>query len=193
MSRIFTACAASLLFQLSTPAMADLTPKTREYRPLVAKAVRIEVSAQAESPVVSEGTKLRTEGWGQFDQQNWEKAIDLFLSALDVEPSDQSSAEGLTMSLYRSGDYVSVARLGDELMEIMPDIKKMVARTLEADVLDLVNRDQVDRASALLAHFPGNDLTYLPARDALGSALTVESDAQKGKVTTASGETLAGN
>ena len=193
MSRIISACAVSVLFQLSTPAMADLTPKTREYRPLVAKAVRIEVSAQAESPVVSDGSKLRTEGWGQFDQQNWEKAIDLFLSALDVDPSDQSSAEGLTMSLYRSGDYDSVARLGDELMEVMPDIKKMVARTLEADVLDLVNRDQIERASALLAHFPGSDSSYLPAREVLSSALTMESDKENEEVTTASGETLAGN
>lgn len=193
MFRISSFCALSLLFPFATSAIAGVSSQTREYRPLAAKAVRIEVSNQVDKAELTEATQLRRDGWNQFDQQHWEKAIDLFLSALDKEPSDDSAAEGLTMSLYQSGDYASAARLGDELIEVMPDIKRIVARTLEADVLALVNQDQLEEARELLAHFPGEDATYLPARQVLGRAVAVESGITKEAAAPTTVESLAGN
>ncbi|HQZ29129.1 MAG: hypothetical protein KA250_10615 [Verrucomicrobiales bacterium] len=194
MTRISSSfCALFLVVPFATSALADVSSQTREYRPLIAKAVRIEISNKVDQAAATDASQLRRDGWSQFDRKHWEKAIDLFLSALEKEPSDQSAAEGLTMSLYQSGDYASVIRLGDQLTESMPDIKRIIARTLEADVLALVNQDQLDQARKLLAHFPGEDVSFLPARQVLGRAVALESEITKEETATTTVESIAGN
>lgn len=172
---------------------ADPTPTTREYRPLMAKAVRIEVAAKAGPSDTNKGTLLIREGWAFFDSRKWEAAIDKFLSALEASPRDPSAAEGLTMSLYRSGDYTSAVRLGEELAVIMPGIKAMVAKTALADIRFMVNRSEMDAAREFIAYFPGDDEAYREVHGVLGSASAIESALGPDGNVTSESEVLVGN
>ena len=149
---------------------AEPDMKVREYRPLMAKSVRIEVASQVSPSTGNAGVTMIREGWALFDSRKWEAAIDKFLSALEVCPRDPSAAEGLTMSLYRSGDYTSAVRLGEELAAIMPEIKTMVAKTALADMRFMVNRSELDAAREFAAYFPSGDKAYGELHGVLGSA-----------------------
>ena len=141
---------ASFLF---TP-LAEAGPKlnTREYRPLSAKMVRINVSG-AVTPS-SKGAAKRREGWARFDQKEWEKSMDNFLSALEFDPTDDSAAEGLTMAVYRSGDRISAANLAEEFSEVMPWIRGMVAETVLADVKAELEKGGLTAAETLMGNLP---------------------------------------
>lgn len=149
---------------------AEPNMKVREYRPLMAKSVRIEVASQVSPSQESAGVTMIREGWAFFDSRKWEAAIDKFLSAIEVCPRDPSAAEGLTMSLYRSGDYTSAVRLGEELAAIMPEIKTMVAKTALADMRFMVNRSELDAAREFAAYFPSGDKAYGELHGVLGNA-----------------------
>ena len=167
--------------------------KTREYRPLMAKGVRIEVASKASPSSENAGVLLIREGWAFFDARKWDSAIDKFLSALEVCPRDASAAEGLTMSLYRSGDYTSAVRLGEELVEIMPEIKVMVAKTALADMRFMVNRSEMDAAREFAAYFPSADKAYGELHDVLGNASANEVAPVADGKAAAEAEGLVGN
>lgn len=156
---------------------AHAAPKTsaREYRPLNAKAVRIVVAAESNG----KGATMTREGWSHFDGKQWEKAMDSFLSALEADPGDQSAAEGLTMSVYRSGDRISAAELAEEFSEVMPWIRGMVAETLLLDVRAEVERGELASTDALLERIPYGDGAYDRSRDLLASTEAIRTEEAK--------------
>ncbi len=158
----------SLSFVVAPFAMAAPKAQSREYRPLMAKAVRIELSGQAGAQ--GKAAVATREGWGHFDKAQWEKAMDRFLSALELDPTNASAAEGLTMAVYRSGDRRSAAELGEEFSSSMPWIRNMVAESILADAKDGVERGEVAALRELVAALPYGGGAYAPVRILVESA-----------------------
>ena len=119
--------------------------------------------------------------------------MDKFLSALEKDPTDHSAAEGLVMTLYRSGDYATASRLGAEIAAIMPGVKEILVRTVTAEVRELVQREDIESAGKLLAHFPADDIAYGEARGLLVGAKTLATALLPGDDNTAGAASLAGN
>lgn len=165
---------------------------TREYRPLLAKKVKVVVAANAGSSGINTSADLTREGWVLFDCRNWKGASDKFLSALETSPRNQSAAEGLTMSLYRSGDYASAVSLSTQLESLMPHLKNMVARTALADVRFMVNKSEMDAAREFLAHFPTDDPSFHEVHEVLGNASAIETALGPDGEGTAAKSSLAG-
>lgn len=183
---------ALVSFSSAAVSMAGSTPNVREFRPLMAKSVKIEVAGKATNDPKA-GAALTSKGWSHFDAKQWDEAIDKFLSALEKDPADHSAAEGLVMTLYRSGDYASAARLGEEISAIMPGVKEILARTVTAEVRYLVNREEREAAGKLLAHFPSSDADYREAHGLLDGADAIETALREGSDETTEPGTLAGN
>jgi len=184
---------AFFLFIGGAMAQAGPTPNVREYRPLMAKAVKIEVSGKAVVTDQKGAAALTSAGWKHFDAKEWDKAIDQFLSALEKDPADHSAGEGLVMTLYRSEDYASAARLGEEIAPIMPGVKEVLGRTVTAEVRHLVNREEKEAAGKLLAHFPATDIAYREAHGLLDGASAIETALRQGADGMTEPDTLAGN
>jgi len=184
---------ALVLFSAAAIAGAAPTPNVREYRPLMAKSVKIEVAGKGAVTDHKGGAALTNAGWQHFDAKQWDQAIDKFLSALEKNSADHSAAEGLVMTLYRSEDYASAARLGEELVPIMPGVKEILARTVTAEVRYLVNREEKEAAGKLLAHFPAGDAAYREAHGLLDGASAIETALRQGSDETTEPGTLAGN
>jgi len=182
------------LVSISGAAVAEAgsTPKVREYRSLMAKSVKIEVAGKVVTDPKA-GAALTSKGWTHFDAKQWDAAIDKFLSALEKDSADHSAAEGLVMTLYRSGDFASAARLGAEIGSIMPGVKEILARSVTAEVRYLVNREEREAAGKLLAHFPATDANYREAHGLLSGAAAIETALREGTDETGEPGTLAGN
>lgn len=155
-----------LVFGIATLATAAPQPNSREYRPLAAKSVRIQVAGAALKG--GKAASKTREGWSHFDRKEWEPAMDSFLSALELDPADASAAEGLTMAVYRSGDRISAAELGEEFSTAMPWIRGMVVETLLVDVKAEVERGDVGKLDQLVERLPHADGAYDPVRDLVG-------------------------
>ncbi len=166
---------------LVSPAMSAPKAKSREYRPLMAKAVRIEV-ATAVPGQRGKGAAATREGWAHFDKQEWEKAMDRFLAALETDSSDTSAAEGLTMAVYRSGDRRSAAELGEEFSLAMPWIRGMVAETVLADVKGEVERGELLSAQELVETLPHGGGAYDRVRDLVEGAMAEQAEVVKNTV-----------
>jgi len=135
--------------------------EVRQFEPIEAKAVRI-VSSQA---VPAKGraaaaAEHRQSAWSYYDRGDWARANDAFLSAIEQNPGDLESAEGLAMSVYRSGDFRAAYRLGKELASVMPSLARLVSGSVEADVRDFMNEGDLAGARALLRHFPATEDLY---------------------------------
>lgn len=182
------------LVSISGAAVAEAgpTPKVREYRSLMAKSLKIEVAGKVVTDPKA-GAALTSKGWTHFDAKQWDAAIDKFLSALEKDSADHSAAEGLVMTLYRSGDFASAARLGAEISAIMPGVKEILARSVTAEVRYLVNREEREAAGKLLAHFPATDANYREAHGLLSGAAAIETALREGTDETGEPGTLAGN
>ncbi len=158
----------------------------------MAKKVKVVVSGNTGSPGQQHSSDLTREGWALFDARNWKAAADKFLSALEITPKSASAAEGLTMSLYRSGDYASAVSLSDQWEPVMPQLKGMVAKTALADVRFMVSKSEIEAAREFLAHFPSDDATYFEAHAALGNASAIETALGPDGGGCSSGASLAG-
>lgn len=141
---------------------------TREFRPLMAKKVAVELASRAIP--VAEVDLVRSQAWAHFDSGDWSAAIDKFLTVLEKDPASKSAAEGLAMSLYRSGDYASAYRLGSELSEVMPEIRTLVSESVTADVRYMVKEGEFETAKEFLTHFPVSDTLYTKAHAMLADA-----------------------
>jgi hypothetical protein len=159
---------ALLLLGFAAAASAAPQSNTREYRPLAAKAVRIQVAGSAMKG--GKAAAKTREGWAHFDRKEWEPAMDAFLSALELDAADASAAEGLTMAVYRSGDRVSAAELGEEFSTAMPWIRGMVVETLLVDVTAEVKRGDLAKLDALVERLPYAGGAYDPVRDLVGES-----------------------
>jgi hypothetical protein len=155
-----------LVLAIASTSMAAPRQNSREYRPLAAKAVRIQV-AGSDLKGGKAAAKTR-EGWAHFDRKEWEPAMDAFLSALELDAADASAAEGLTMSVYRSGDRISAAELGEEFSTAMPWIRGMVVETLLVDVTAEVKRGDLAKLDALVERLPYAGGAYDPVREMVG-------------------------
>lgn len=194
MNKIPSFAALLVLLLITTDQVsAAPTPNVREYRPLLAKSVRIEVAGKGAVTDQKGSAALTNAGWKHFDGKRWDRAIDKFLSALEVNSADHSAAEGLVMTFYRSEDYASAARLSAEVSAIMPGVKDILVRTVTAEVRYLVNREESDAAGKLLAHFPADDAAYSEAHGLLDGASAIESALREGNNEAAGPATLAGN
>ena len=150
---------------------AEPQAATREFRPLMAKKVAVELASRAAH--VADVDTVRSQAWAHFDSREWESAIDKFLTVLEKDPASKSAAEGLAMSLYRSGDYKSAYRLGAELSEVMPEIRMVVSESVTADVRYMVKEGDMMAAKEFLAHFPASDNFYTKAHGLLADANSI--------------------
>lgn len=158
---------------------------TREYRALEAnkitwstgaKTTRAETLRAKTHPREGEARsyeEFKRLGWASFDQREWKKATDHFLSALERNPESTEMAEALAVSLYRSGDYRSAYRLGKELSRIVPSVHRIIAETARADVRFMIQRGEFEAASEFLAHFPGEDPAFAATHRLLEGAATI--------------------
>jgi len=158
------------LLLLGCASVADAAPKvnSREYRPLAAKAVRIQVAGAAHSG--GKAAAKTREGWAHFDRKEWEPAMDAFLSALELDSFNESAAEGLTMAVYRSGDRISAAELGEEFSTAMPWIRGMIVDTMLVDVKAEVDRGEFAKLDALVERLPHANGAYDPVRELIGES-----------------------
>ncbi len=140
----------------------------RNFRPVTAKAVRLAPSPQ----VMPQGqvAVATREGWAHFDRGEWEKAMDCFLTALERDPRHASAAEGLTMAVYRSGDYRSAAQLGEEFALAMPWIREMVAEAILVEAKQGVEKGEVSSLRELVAALPHGGGAYDSVRILVESA-----------------------
>jgi|TARA_B110000305_G_scaffold221527_1_gene264297 hypothetical protein len=150
---------------------AEPESTTREFRPLMAKKVAVELAARSAS--VADVDLVRSQAWAHFDSREWPAAIDKFLTVLEKDPASKSAAEGLAMSLYRSGDYASAYRLGSELSEVMPEIRDVVSEAVIADVRYMVKEGELDTAREFLGSFPASDNFYTKAHSLLSDAHSI--------------------
>lgn len=165
MSRILLSALSAFVLVISAAA-EDTTQRTLQFQPLEAKKISIRTAARVDSAIkrtVSAG-EHRRQAWAYFDNREWDKATDAFLSALEKDPENVESAEGLAMSVYRAGDYASAHRLGEELREVMPTVARIVSETVLADVRYMVKEGEFAAADEFLTHFPSVDGAYAEAR-----------------------------
>lgn len=184
----------ALIFSFGAASLqAELKATTREFRPLMAKKVAVELAARAAH--VADVDSVRSLAWKHFDSREWEQAIDKFLTVLEKDPASKSAAEGLAMSLYRSGDYASAYRLGSELSEVMPEIREVVSEAVTADVRYMVKEGKFDTAKEFLSHFPSIDNHYTRAYSILSDATLISSnlDAAEGLTPAPESTGIAGN
>ncbi|MDF1740690.1 MAG: hypothetical protein P1U86_16130 [Verrucomicrobiales bacterium] len=147
---------------------ADSQSTTREFRPLMAKKVAVELASRATH--AADVDSVQSQAWAHFDARDWDAAIDKFLTVLEKDPASKAAGEGLAMSLYRSGDYGSAYRLGSELSEVMPEIRTVVSETVIADVRYMVKEGEFETAKEFLSHFPATDSLYTKAHTMLADA-----------------------
>lgn len=175
MKRLPLYLALSLLALHSHPSVEAAPPvSVRDFRPIAAQSVRLSVSDGARISGPSSGSTSK--GWGAFDRGNWEKAMDAFLSALEANPADASAAEGLTMSVYRSGDRISAAQLGEEFFPAMPWIREVVVETLIVEIRREIEEGKVHEVKELAANLPYAGGAYEEVR------LLAESQGEPGDV-----------
>ena len=108
--------------------------------------------------------------------------MDRFLAALEADPTDASAAEGLTMAVYRSGDRISAAQLGEEFAPAMPWIRTQVAETLLVDLRNELDRGELAPSLALVETLPHGAGAYDRVRDLLEGAAAESAEIGKGAV-----------
>lgn len=170
---------AALLLNLSSALAAgssEPSGKTREFRPLAAKAVRVIVASKADTGKGAESTR---QGWAHFDRAEWEAAMDDFLSALEADSSNASAAEGLTIAVYRSGDRKSATQIAEELSDSMPWIRGMIAETVHGDVMAVLERGELALAEDLIDQLPYGEGAYDRSREVVESAGKIRAEEAK--------------
>ncbi len=173
---------ALFLFSLSLVSVsiqAAPSSKVRAFHPLAAKVVRIETAGLVKSG--SSDAFLR-EGWRLFDEGKWKNAMEQFLSALEITPSNQSAAEGLTMAVYRSGEVTSAVALGEEFAQSMPRIRYMIAGAVLADARQQIDRGELAALKECVKSLPRANGAYDEVRTLLEAAAWEKVDAEKGAV-----------
>lgn len=161
---------AIAFLSVSGSLLAETTKKTREFRPLEAKKVVFAPAALATTGDV--GSTLSA-AWAHFDQEDWNLAIDEFLTVMESDATNASAAEGLAMSVYRSGDYKAAYRLCVEFASFMPDISETIAAVVLADVRRMVTEGENKAARKLLGNFPKSDLAFTHAHTLVEGAETL--------------------
>jgi len=158
----FSRCVSSTAVGiLAISTVATAAERVRPFQPIEARAVTIlRAGPASESGREGGAVEFRRQAWACFERGDWARANDAFLSAIEQDTSDLESAEGLAMSVYRSGDYRAAYRLGRELSAIMPSISRLVAGTVEAEARRLVRAGELAPARELLRHFPATDEVY---------------------------------
>ena len=159
-SHFLTATLSLLAAFSSTVVSAD--QRTREYRPLDADKVEIRPAARVNGIMQSsrDADKFLSAAWVQFDNRQWADATESFISALEKDPKSRLAAEGLAMSVYRSGDYSSAFKLGLELKKVIPSVQELLSETVVADVQYMISKGEFDAAREFLNHFPSTDSQY---------------------------------
>jgi hypothetical protein len=178
---LIRATGVALSILATTPVSAAPQPKQREYRALMAKSVTMTVSGAA-GETQGKGAAMAREGWSLFDRARWEQAMDRFLGALEADPTDASAAEGLTMAVYRSGDRISAAQLGEEFAPAMPWIRTQVAETLLVDLKNELERGELAPSLALVESLPHGAGAYDRVRALLEGAVAESAEIGKGTV-----------
>lgn len=181
----FSELAAVLFLSLPMSLLAgqsEPSGQTREYRPLAAKAVRVVVAGKAMEP--GDAAANVRKGWGHFDRAEWEQAMDAFLSALEQDATNAAAAEGLTMSVYRSGDRRSAAKIAEELSDAMPWIRGMIAETVQGDIRAVLERGELALAEDLIDQLPYGEGAYDRSRQMVEAATAMRAEEAKTAVAT---------
>ena len=154
---------------------ADAGQQVRTFRPLEIKQVAIAPgsNAVAVTKCGSEVERAISEAWKHFDARQWEAAREGFLFVLGQVPRNRLAAEGLAMSLYRSGDYKGAFELAKQLKRMVPSVQELVSETVVADVHYMIRNGEFAAASELLGNFPSVDSEYGKAHELLGGAYAI--------------------
>tara|TARA_R110000850_G_scaffold102678_2_gene212159 strand:+ start:286 stop:894 length:609 start_codon:yes stop_codon:yes gene_type:complete len=172
---VFTAIALLSILAAAATGQANADQRAREFRPLEAKKVAIRPAAQLTTTtgVARDAETLLSKAWEQFDARQWDEASEAFLSVLGKDPKNRLAAEGLAMSVYRSGDYTGAFELARELKPVMPSVQELVSETVLADVQFMVSKGAIETAQEFMANFPSSDSEYGRAHDLLGGAQSI--------------------
>ncbi len=177
--------ALSCLLSLPLPATAAPSSQTRDYRPLAAKAVRVTPAGLVKGGVAAGSSNRK--GWQHFDRGEWEKAMDCFLTALEADSGDASSAEGLTMAVYRSGDPGSAAELAEEFSLTMPWLRQIVAEAALTEVKGELDRGDLVSAESLVRKLPHGGGAYDELRRLIEGATVEATETPGGAVAATAG------
>lgn len=171
---------------ISNPVSADEQGSAREYRPLEAKAVSLQLAGKVEgtNSTKENSSNFEREGWNHFDRKEWSPAIDKFLSALSANPKNESACEGLAMSIYRSGDYDSAYRLAFELEHRMSRVHYVIEEAVLSDVRELLGQGRLTEAQELVKHFPESGTSYSEAHEMVRTTCTLAAAMNPGEDTT---------
>lgn len=183
---IFPASLLLLAFAAAGSAKSGDKNASREYRPLEAKKVYLQPAGKIDVTSSKKGKEKEAlaQAWRHFDKNEWTPAIENFLSALSANPKSEVACEGLAMSIYRSGDYKSAYRLAFELEHQMPRVHYVIEEAVLADVRELVGKDQIAEAQALVKHFPESGTAYAEAHQIVRTTCTITAALQPGQDTT---------
>jgi hypothetical protein len=86
------------------------------------------------------------------------------------------------MAVYRSGDRISAAQLGEEFAPAMPWVRVHVAETLLVDLRNELDRGELAPSLALLEALPHGAGAYDGVRDLLEGAAAESAEIGKGAV-----------
>ncbi len=153
----------------------EVSQQSRVYHSLEAKKISIRTGVRM-VPALKDASSFadfKAIGWDHFDDREWVKATNAFLSALEQDPESEEVAEALSMSLYRSGDYKSAYRLGQELLRIMPSVAYNISQTVAADARCMVKQGEFATAQEFLAHFPASDPSYAKTHQLVSDAAII--------------------
>jgi hypothetical protein len=144
---------------------AETTKTAREFRPLEAKKIVFTPAAQVTAGAESQGgvEEVLSSARKHFDLREWDQAIDQFLTVMEHDSKNASAAEGLAMSVYRTGDYKAAYRLSAEFASFMPAISEKIAGVVLADARYMISQGEHEVARELLSHFPKSDLAFAHA------------------------------
>lgn len=154
---------------------ADAGQHVRSFRPLEIKQVVIAPGWNAVD-VTKRGSEVEralSEAWKQFDAHQWAAAREGFLTVLGQVPRNRLAAEGLAMSLYRSGDYKGAYEFAKQLKRRVPSVQELVSETVVADVQYMISNGEFAAASGLLGNFPSMDSEYGRAHELLRGAYAI--------------------
>ena len=109
-------------------------------------------------------------GWSYFDQQQWEPARQWFGRALQFDPGSKRAAEGLVMSLYRSGQPLEAYRTAKQHAALIPDGTGIVVQAVSTTGKQLVEGGELEKAEALINGFPDSEKPIAEVRRSIAAS-----------------------
>ncbi|MCB1230113.1 MAG: BCSC C-terminal domain-containing protein [Verrucomicrobiae bacterium] len=109
-------------------------------------------------------------GWAYFDDRQWESARQWFQKALQFDSQSKRAAEGLVMSVYRSGEPLGAYRIAKEHAALVPEGPGIVVKAVSTTGQQLVNDGELEKAETLLDGFPDSEDSIAAVRRSIAAS-----------------------